>query len=193
MRRGTLGIYVQNLTPDLAGAFDIEPGQGVLVAEIVADSAALDAGLQPGDVIVRMGKQDINSAQDFYNAEGRLALGDSLRVEYLREGKSRKTSLVIQSLPFISGDELDYRLKGARFVELTAKQKQRNISGVLLDELAPRSRLSREGLEAGDIIIGVARQRVRNLTDFKEAVEGTRGSILLQIDRGGRTYIARID
>jgi serine protease DegQ len=193
VRRGTLGIYVQDLTPDLAGAFDIDAGQGVLVAEIVADSAAQNAGLQPGDVIVHMGKHNINSAQDFHNAEGRLALGDSLKVEYLREGKTRKTELVIQSVPVISGAELDQRLKGAHFAELTARHKQQNISGVLLDELAPRSRLAREGLAEGDIIIGVARKRVRNLADFTEAIDSTRGSILLQISREGRTYVARID
>ena len=193
VRRGTLGIYVQDLTPDLAVAFDIDAGQGVLVAEIVADSAAQNAGLQPGDVIVHMDKHDINSAQDFHNAEGRLALGDSLKVEYLREGKTRKTELVIQSVPVISGAELDQRLRGASFAELTARHKQQNISGVLLDELTPRSRLAREGLAEGDIIIGVARQRVRSLADFKDAIEDTRGSILLQISREGRTYVARID
>lgn len=193
VRRGTLGIYVQDLTTDLAGAFAIDAGQGVLVAEIVADSAAQNAGLQPGDVIVHMGKHDISSAQDFHNAEGRLALGDSLKVEYFREGKTRKTELVIQSVPVISGADLDQRLKGARFAELTARHKQQNMSGVILDELAPRSRLAREGLAEGDIIFGVARQRVRNLDDFKEAIEDTRGSILLQVSREGRTYIARIN
>lgn len=193
VRRGTLGIYVQDLTPDLAGAFAIDAGQGVLVAEIVADSAAQNAGLQPGDIIVHMGKHDISSAQDFHNAEGRLALGDSLKVEYFREGKTRKTELVIQSVPVISGADLDQRLKGARFAELTARHKQQNMFGVILDELAPRSRLAREGLAEGDIIFGVARQRVRNLDDFKEAIEDTRGSILLQVSRKGRTYIARIN
>jgi len=171
----------------------MDAGQGVLVAEIVAGSAAQNAGLEPGDVIVHMGKHAINSTQDFHNAEGRLALGDSLQVEYLREGKLLKSSLVIQSVPVLSGAELDQRLKGARFAELTARHKQQNISGVLLDEVAPRSRLAREGLEEGDIIIGVARQRVRNLADFKEAIADTRGSILLQISRGGRTYVARVD
>ena len=193
VRRGTLGLFVQNMTPELAGAFDIEAGRGVLVAEVVADSAAQDAGLQPGDIIVRMDKQNINSAQDFHNAEGRLALGESLRVEYLRDGKSHKTPLVIQSVPVLSGDELDRRLEGARFTELTAKHKQQNISGVLLDELVPRSRLAREGLAEGDIIVGVNRKRVRNLVDFSRELEKTSGSILLQINRRGRTYIARID
>jgi Do/DeqQ family serine protease len=193
VRRGTLGLFVQDLTPELAGAFDIETGKGVLVAEVAEDSAGYEAGLQPGDIIIRMGKQKVNSSQDFLNAEGRLALGESLRLEYLRGGKSHKTTLVIQSVPVISGGELDRRMEGARFTELTTRQKQQNISGVLLDELLPRSRLAREGLAEGDIIVGVNRQRVRNLDDFREGLEKTRGSILLQISRRGRNYVARID
>ncbi len=193
VRRGTLGLFVQDLTSELAGAFDMEAGQGVLVAEVAADSAAHDAGLQPGDVIVRMGKQSINSSQDFLNAEGRLALGESLKLEYLREGKTRKTTLVIQSVPVLDGGDLHRLLEGARFTELTSRQKQQNMSGVLLDELVPRSRLAREGLAEGDIIVGVNRQRVHNLDDFSEELGKTRGSILLQISRRGRTYVARID
>ena len=193
VRRGTLGLFVQNLTAELAGAFAVEAGTGVLVAEVDAGSAAEDAGLQPGDVIVRMENRDINSAQDFHNAEGRLALGESLQLEFMREGKIHDASLVIQSVPEIIGAELDFRLKGARFTGLTAKHNQKNLSGVLLDELAPDSRLARAGLAEGDIIIGVNRKRVHNLDDFEQALEKKRSSILFQIRRRGRAYIAQIE
>jgi len=193
VRRGTLGIFVQDMTVELAGAFAIDAGQGVLVAELAAGSAAEDSGLQPGDVIVRMANSSINSVQDFHNAEGQLALGESLQLEYLRDGKSHTTSLVIQAVPVLIGSEVDHRLNGARFTGLTTQHKQQNLSGVLLDELAPESRLAREGLAEGDIITGINRQRVHNLDDFKQVFESTRGSILLQIRRGGRSYIARID
>ena len=193
VRRGTLGLFVQDMTADLAGAFSVKVGHGVLVAGVASSSAAEKAGLQPGDVIVRMGKRGLNHAQDFHNAEGRLALGESLKVEYLRDGKIREAVLVIQSVPELIGAELDHRLEGARFTGLTARHDQQNQSGVLLDELDPRSRLAREGLSEGDVIIAANRQRVYNLDDFKNAIEQSRGSILLQIWRRGRTYIARID
>ena len=193
VRRGTLGLFVQDLTAELAGAFAVEAGSGVLVAEVSADSAAEDAGLQPGDVIVRMENRDINSAQDFHNAEGRLALGESLKVEFLREGKIHDKSLVIQSVPVLIGADLDFRLEGARFTGLTAKRNQQNLSGVLLDELTPGSRLARAGLAEGDIIIGVNRQRVNNLADFQQLLEKKRSSILLQIKRRGRAYIVQIE
>jgi S1-C subfamily serine protease len=193
VRRGTLGIFVQNLTTELAGAFAVDTGEGVLVAEVSEGSAAESAGLQPGDVIVRIANRAVNSAQDFHNAEGQLALGESIQVEFLREGDIRRIPLVIQSLPVLNGAELDYRLEGARFAGLTAKHKQQGLAGVLLDELDPRSRLAREGLAEGDIITGVNRQRVNNLGDFKAVLETKRSSILFQIRRRGRAYIARID
>ena len=193
VRRGTLGLFVQDLTAELAGAFAVEAGAGVLVAEVTAGSAAENAGLQPGDVIVRMENRDINSAQDFHNAEGRLALGESLDVEFLREGKIHDMSLVIRSVPVLIGAELDYRLKGARFTGLTAKHNQQNLSGVLLDELASGSRLARAGLAEGDIITGVNRKRVHNLVDFQQALEKKRSRILLQIRRRGRAYIVQLD
>jgi Do/DeqQ family serine protease len=193
VRRGTLGLFVQNLTPELAGAFNIEAGQGVLVSEVVAGSAAQKAGMKPGDIIVRIGKNSINGAQDFHNAEGRLALGESLQIAYLREGKTYETPLVIQPVPVLLGGEVDQRLEGARFAELTARNNQLNISGILLDDLAPRSRLAREGFAEGDIITGVNRQAVRNLGEFSAALKKSRGSILFQINRDGRIYVAQIN
>ena len=193
MRRGTLGLFVQGLTPELAGAFAVDAGVGVLVAEVASGSAAADAGLRPGDVIVEVGGRPIVSAQDYHNAEGRLALGDKLGIEYLRDGTDRSAQLVIRSVPVLDGEELDSRLKGARFTELNARQKQENQSGVLLEELDPRSRLAYEGLAEGDIVTGVNRQQINNLADFTQALELTHRGILLQIRRNGRAYIARVE
>ena len=193
VRRGTLGLVVQDLTPELAGAFSIEAGQGVLVAEVVTGSAADEGGLQPGDIILRMEKSSINSSQDFHNAEGRLAIGDSLKIEYLRKGKKHDTRLVIQSVPFLNGADVDYRLEGARFVDLTPRQKKQNISGVLLDNIDPGSRLARQGLAEGDIIIGANRQQISNLVEFKKVVEIPRSPLLLQVLRGSRVAVVRID
>lgn len=193
VRRGTLGLVVQNLTPELAGAFSIKPGQGVLVSATVAGSAADDAGLQPGDVIVRVAKSDTNSARDFYNAEGRLAIGESLKIEYLREGKKKIARLAIQPVPVVSGEDLDFRLEGARFTDLTERDKRQVKSGVLIDELDERSRLARQGLAKGDIITGANRQSVNNLAELAKVLEQMRSPLLLQVVRGSRAYVVRIE
>ncbi|MGA9574187.1 MAG: Do family serine endopeptidase [Lysobacterales bacterium] len=193
VRRGTLGLIVQDLTPDLAGAFSLEPGLGVLVAEVAGGSAADDAGMEPGDVIVQIEEQDINSARDFHNAQGRLAIGESLDIEYLRKGKKRDTTLAVRAVPVLDGADLDYRLEGARFADLTEKHRQLNLTGVLLDELDARSRLAAQGLQPGDIITGANRQQVHNLSDFSKLVENTPGNMLLQVWRDGRSYIVRVN
>lgn len=193
VRRGTLGIVVQDLTPELAGAFGLTVGKGVLVAELIEAMGAEKSGLEPGDVITHVEGKEVNNSQDFHNAEGSFALGDTLKVEYKRAGQKDETRLKIEAVPMVEGDSLDWRLDGATFAELPARYKQRGISGVLLDTLEPRSRLDREGLAEGDIIIGVNRQRIRNLADFSNLLEGSRRSILLQINRAGRVYVARID
>lgn len=193
VRRGTLGLFVQDLTAELAGAFAMDAGKGALVAEVSAGSAAEKAGLQPGDVIVGMVDHKISNAQDFYNAEGGLTLGESLQLEYYREGKKKTANLVVQMLVSIQGGDLNRRLAGAEFTELGVKYRQQGISGVLLAELDPRSSLAREGLAQGDIVIGINRQRVHGLADFQSILEASRGSLLMQINRRGRSYIARID
>jgi Do/DeqQ family serine protease len=193
VRRGTLGLFVQDLTAELAGVFSMDAGKGALIAEVSSGSAAEAAGLQPGDVVISISKYKVNNAQDFYYAEGGLTLGESLDVEYFREGKAKKVNLVVQTVASVDGGELNPRLAGARFSELNVRSKQQGISGILLDELDPQSRLAREGLSEGDIVTGVNRQRVHSLVDFEAILESTRGSVLLQINRRGRAYIARID
>jgi len=85
------------------------------------------------------------------------------------------------------------RGEGARFSELSASLKQKDYSGVLLDQLDPKSRLAYQGLAKGDIVTGVNRRRVRNLNDFKTSMQHLNGALYLQIVRGQRTYVARID
>ena len=193
VRRGTLGLVVQDLTPDLAGAFSVELGRGVLVSEITADSAADDAGFKPGDIIVGMAGREINSSQDFQNAEGVLAIGESVEIDYLRKGKKRDARLVNQAVPVVDGADLDFRLEGARFTDLTERHKRRVLSGVLIEELDSRSRLARQGISVGDIITGANRQSVNNLAEFRKALEQMRSPLLLQVVRGNRAYVVRID
>ncbi len=193
VRRGTLGLIVQDLSGDLAGAFGVESGQGALVAEVLQGSAADEAGLEPGDIILTVDGRLIRSGQDFLNAEGQAPIGESVRVGFLREGKTRTASLLIQPTPEMDGEVLGRRFEGALFTELPARLRDGRNAGVLIAELAPRSRLAYEGLRPGDIITGANRQRIRSLGDLRDVLEGVRGTVLLQIRRKGEAYIARLD
>jgi len=193
VRRGTLGIYVQDLTAELAGAFGLENGKGALVAEVAVDSAAERAGIQAGDVVTAIADYPVNNAREFHNIEGQLPLGESITLEFFRNQEKKLASLNAEALKVLDGGAIDGRLKGATFEELPVKLRSDRIKGVLLSGLKSGSQLARNGLRPGDIITAVNRQVISDLSDFQGAVVSAREGLYLQIHRNGRDYRARID
>jgi len=193
VRRGTLGLYVQDLTPELAGALGTGNTKGALVAEVIKGAAADKAGIEAGDVITQVAGYPVHNMQDFYILEGQLPLGERKELEYLREGKTRTARLSARALPVLAGADVDRRFTGATFEELPAKMRAEHLRGVILSGLERQSRLARSGLRPGDIVTAVNRQPIQGLADFEEQVKAARGPMLLQLWRNGEDYVARID
>jgi Do/DeqQ family serine protease len=193
VRRGTLGLSVQDLTDDLAVAFGVERGEGVLVNLVRKDSAAEDAGLRAGDVILSIGGYAVGNAQQFHNYEGQFPVDEAVALEIVREQSRKTVEVRVQEFMKLDGGQLDRRLSGALFGDVPLRQNSEQRLGVLLVELEPDSRLARRGLRPGDIILGCNRVRVRNLGEFEEAVSSVRGSLYLDIRREGNDYLVRID
>jgi serine protease DegQ len=193
VRRGTLGLYVQNLTAELAGAFGVENGKGALVAEVSEGSAAERAGIQAGDVITGMAGYTVSNAQEFNNLEGQLPVNESLTVEFVRDLVNKKLTMTAEALRQLDGGELDRRLQGANFEELPLKLRSKRIRGVLISGLEPGSLLARRGLRPGDIITGVNRREVRTLKEFETEISANSATFFLQIRRNGGDYVTRID
>lgn len=193
VRRGTLGLFVQDLTGELAGALGVNVRGGALVAEVLGESAAERGGLEAGDVIVAVSGLSVASAQDFHNIEGQLPIGQPVQVEYIRNQRERQVSLDVEALRQLDGASIDRRLSGAVFEELPAKSRAERVRGVLITELQAESRLARQGLRSGDIITGVNRTRVSSLADFQDALMRADRQLILQLRRNRSDYVARID
>jgi Do/DeqQ family serine protease len=193
VRRGTLGLYVQNLTAELAGAFGVENGKGALVAEVSEGSAAEQAGIQAGDVITGMAGYTVNNAQEFNNLEGQFPVNEALTVEFVRDRATRKLTMTTEALRQLDGAKLDRRLQGVIFEELPLKLRSERIRGVLISGLEPGSLLARRGLRPGDVITGVNRREVRTLGELEAEISANSGTFFLQIRRNGGDYVARID
>ncbi len=193
VRRGTLGIFVQDLTADLAGAFGLEQGSGALVTEVDSGSPAEKEGLQAGDVITAIGGNPVKNAQDFHNLEGQFPVDDKVRLDFVREGKSESARLEVVELDTLAAGELDHRLEGAVFEDIPIKQRSSQVRGVILVELQGDSRLARRGMRPGDIVIGANRNRIGNLEEFREVVGGINGTLYLEVLRKGRDYVVRVD
>ncbi len=193
VRRGTLGLFVQDLTVDLADALGIDIRGGALVAEVTEDSAAERGGIAPGDVIVSLSNLPVTNAQDFHNIEGQLPIGKRVNVNFLRDGGDRQISLDVEALRRLEGSSIDRRLAGALFEDLPVKVRAERVRGILISELEEGSRLMRQGLRTGDIITGVNRTRVSSLAEFQEAIMQAGGQLVLHLRRDRRDYVARID
>jgi serine protease DegQ len=194
VRRGSLGVQVQNLTADLAGAFNLETGNGVVIAEVYSGSPAARAGLEPGDVVTAIDGRQVRSEQDFRTKEGLFPIGQRLKVEFIRDGRISKADMMIEALQVLQGEDLDERLAGAAFERVPDGVSRRSgTRGVVITKLLRGSRLWREGLEEGDIITGINRQAVSDLRDFEQKLRDNQGRLMLQINRNGQAGLAVLD
>jgi len=193
VRRGTLGISVQDLTGDLAGAFNVESGKGVLVAEVAKKSDAGRAGLRAGDVIISIGEYEVNSAHEFHNYEGQFPVDEKVTLAIVRDQSEKKIKIKVEELKALDGGAVDPRLSGATFEELPLKQNTVTLQGVILSKLEADSTLARRGMRPGDVVTGVNRTKIRDLGEFEETVSSVEGRLFLEIMRNGNNYVVRLD
>jgi Do/DeqQ family serine protease len=95
VERGQLGIEVQDLDAEQARAFGLKPKEGAIVQQILPGSAAEHAGIEPGDVIIRMNSNRISSAVDVKNMIGNLRVGTEVKITLLRGGKARDIVVIV--------------------------------------------------------------------------------------------------
>jgi len=97
--RGYAGIAVQNLTPEIARAFDLSETRGAVVASLDPDGPAASAGLQRGDVIVSFRGKPVTSDNDVRTQLSRLKPGDRAAMEIVRDGRRREVAVVLAEPP----------------------------------------------------------------------------------------------
>ncbi len=185
VRRGQLGVSVQDLTPALAAAFDIPARQGAVVVAVERNSPAEKVGLQPGDIVVTMNGRAVRSAADLRNSVGLLGIGQAVQMDILRAGRPKTLTARIAepSDTLVAGARLHRRLDGAVF-GLTPLSGNGQGKAVMVKELERGSIAWNTGLRKGDIITQVNRQKVGDMDDLVRLVRGNRDDLTLHMRRG---------
>ncbi len=183
VRRGVLGVYIQDLTPELANAFDIKDAQGAVVARVIPDTAAEEAGLKSGDVITAVNDQAIRDAAHLRNVIGLMRVGEEVSLRVVRDGERLKVSATIgqrtgETTAQASPESLDKRLQGAK---VTSNPEG---NGVQVAEIEQGSPAWQAGLRTDDVIVSVNRQPIANLEAFKRVLGQDPQTLLLHVYRG---------
>ena len=191
VRRGMLGVIMQNLTPELSRAFGLDLHQGVVISQVIEDTAAEEAGLEVGDIVVAINGKPIKSASAMRNMVGLLRVGDEMDISVIRDGKKRTMRAVI-------GDVRDYTLAGTkinqRLAGATIEEKEQNGKTMLVvTEVEQGSAAWNAHLREGDIILSVNRRPVKTLVDLQKIVSDKDAHILLNIQRGRTALFVLIE
>jgi len=190
VRRGMLGVTIQDLTPELADAFGVERQRGVVITQVVEDSAAEKAGLKSGDVVTAVDGRPVNRAADLRNKVGMAPVGEKVTLSILRDGKKKDvTATISESNRETAGGEAVSRfLEGASLRDLRKGELQHAESGVLVDAVERASPAWRAGLRQGDVIINANRKDVVDMKELRSAVEDKDATLLLRVNRNGGIF-----
>ena len=183
VRRGLFGVAIQDLTPELAAVLGIAGRDGAVVNAVEPDSAAAEAGLREGDVILALNGAAVQGADDLRNRFGLLRVGARVELEISREGKTRRIKGTIADPyeAFVEGRRLAPGLAGALLGEL---DRRSGIPALPVVTVEPGSPAWNAGLREGDRLLQVNGQRVASLRDVADVLRQTGDILNLRVQRG---------
>ena len=188
VKRGVLGIKGNELTSDIAKAFDLDVQKGAFVSEVMNDSAAKDAGIKSGDIIISMDGKPVNSFAELRAKIATTGAGRTVKLGIIRDGKEISVEVKLKN-----GDEtiteakaIHPALNGATLINGDVKGQK----GVLIKSIAKNSPASRLSLQEGDLITGVNKARINSVSDLRKIIDSNPSAIALNIIRGdSRLYL----
>lgn len=176
--RGWLGVYIQEVSKNLAESFGLDKPEGALITNVAAGSAAEKGGLQQGDVIIKFNGKAINKSSELPYLVGSVSPGKKVRLLVVRDGKKKTISLVLGELP--GEDQLAKRATVEKEevvvnplnidvapIDENMKQKWNLTQGVVVREVR-EGPAAEVGVLVGDVITSLDGKGVNSADDFDE-------------------------
>jgi len=207
MRRGWLGVRIQQVTDDIAESLGIKPPHGALVAGIDEKGPAKPAGIEPGDVIVKFDGKDIKEMRDLPKIVGDTPVGKDVPVIIIRKGKELTKTVQLGRLDdapqpvSIKRDAVPddktvvQKALGLNLSNMTDDLRRKykikdSVNGVVILDVDPNSPAADKRLSAGDVIVKITDEEVANAADVQKRIDqlkkdGKKTALLLVANADG--------
>ncbi len=199
--RGWLGVYIQKVTPEIAESLGLDEASGALVADVMDDTPAQEAGVEVGDVIVEFDGQPIRESNDLPTIVARTPVGKATSMQIIRGNGKQSLTVTIGELPDgeIAASEGATEELGLTVQRLTPEIAESlgidgDTTGVVIAGVEPNSAADEARLQRGDVILEVNRKHIENEKEFSESVRkvGAGKTLLLLVRRGENTIFVAL-
>ena len=198
--RGWLGVYIQDITPELAKQFKLGNNRGALISDVMEGSPADKAGLQRGDIILQYNGKEVENNSHLRNIVSQTQVGKTIDIKISRDGRTELLKVVIGELPaeIAKGESgeggADGIFQGLTVQNLTSELKERldipeKIRGIVVTGVDADSPAGEFGLKLGDVIMQINRKDIKTLKDFNKAADEIKkgDGVLILVYREGMT------
>jgi serine protease Do len=189
LRRGWLGVRIQQVTDEIAESLSIKPARGALIAGVEEKGPAKPAGIEPGDVVIKFDGKDIKEPKDLSRVVADTAVGKAVDVVIIRKGEEQTKQVTLGRLE--DGEKaVQASNKAQPEAEKPATQKalgldlaglskdlrtrykiKDSVKGVVITNVDSSSDAAEKRLSAGEVIVEVAQEAVSNAADVKKRVD----------------------
>ncbi|WP_342452904.1 Do family serine endopeptidase [Pararoseomonas indoligenes] len=192
VRRGWLGVNIQQVTDEIADSLGLKPVRGALVARAQEDGPAAKGGIRNGDVILRFNNQDVREMRNLPRIVAETRVGTAAPVVVWRDGKEETVTVTVAELPADQAEAqnsgrsaqprsevVDLAGLGLKVGPITGEARERfslraEQRGVLITEVDPNGPAGERDLRPGDVIVEVQQERVNTPQDVQNRVEALR-------------------
>lgn len=174
--RGWLGVGIQDITPELAEYYGLEPHKGVLVTQVFEGDPADKAGIQKNDIITALNGQPVSTGRELSAVVANTPVGGKTTITFLRGGREMSATAIVtkrddQEIRAAQEQEQSDAL-GLQVAELSAERARQfgldpDEQGVLVVDVAADSRAEKAGVRVGDIVKGINRFKVDSLKEYQ--------------------------
>ncbi|MEM9169425.1 MAG: Do family serine endopeptidase [Pseudomonadota bacterium] len=208
--RGWLGVSLQPVTEPLAEAFGRKSTDGALVAEVLDGTPAEKAGVQSGDLIIKLNGEAVKDTRELSRGVSKIAPGKKAKVTLIRDGKEKIVNVTlgkrgddatrVASAEEPRGSSVQRDL-GLRLGELTEARRERyrvpeDVEGVVVLGVRAGSPAEEAGLRAGSVILQLDNQPVKDAEEISSkidnAIDDGRDAVLLRTQVGGVKQFAAL-